>query len=259
MIKILPIIALLLTAATCLSSELTARSDRNKKDGTDRRVVQVQQYLSRIIPKKELEMISFKEAAVHIKDSLSFYMKLPYKDKNLPGFLLVKYERGAFQHVKIAIEGYRYNDKRLRNRAREVVISSKNKKLNKKFIMNSSGRVEKMIYPKPKIGNRDTGFSITPFLSYGSINPNRPDSINLVITFDQFEAYIDTNFIFDYIDNLNNDRLHTKVLVHDMIPLVFIAQPSFTLEYSNIDILPAIDIKKIFNSNSRKVDSIPKF
>lgn len=255
--KIISIVVALFTAVNGFSFEQIAKANSCQSDGVERRVIQTQQYLRRTISNKELKALSFTEAVVHIKDSLEFYTKVPYKNKKKSGFLLIKYHAGFFNHAKIEIEGYQYNDKRLRGNSRKVEVSSTNKKLNKKFIMNSSGRVEKMLYPIPKKGTRDTAFSITPFLSYGSVNPNRADSINLTLTFDQFEAYIDTDFIFNNIDSLNYDRLNTKVLIHDMIPLAFVTQPSFTLEYSNIDILPAIDIKKLFNSSRAKIDSIP--
>jgi len=236
-------------------------------DGIDKRIAKVKHYLRKTLIKKEFEGLWFSGAVVHTVDSSAYYMKIPFKDKKRPGFLLVKKTGQHMQYAVIQIEGYSYNAKRLRNKnIMNVTITSKNSSLNKKFTMYATGWVEKMSYPKPSNDIRDTGFSITPFLVYGDFRPRHIDSFNLshidtlkpYVGFEQFEAYLNTNFVFNDIATINHHKLHFSVVVNNMIPLAYEAQPSFTLEFSNSDILPSIDIKKMFGSFDAKADSVKK-
>jgi hypothetical protein len=224
-------------------------------DGIDKRISSVKKYLSTILSKKELNSLSFTETVVHDKDSTTFFAKIPFKDKRRAGFVIVKKRLNYFQYVNVKIEGYQFKDKCFINKkiAKTVIeIISKDKELNKKFVIHASGKVDKMIYPKPANGIRDTAFSIVPFMVHGSLQSGKadPDSKNTAV--DDLDAFIDTNFIFESIDSLNYQKITKGVIIHDMIPLSFKSVPSFELEFSNSEILEAIDIRKMLGT----VDSI---
>jgi hypothetical protein len=120
--------------------------------------------------------------------------------------------------------------------------------------MHSSGWVKQMSYPRPSNGIKDTAFSLVTFIGYGVEDYTKNESAT-----DNYEAFINTNFVFDPIDSLNYHRLHTKVLIHDIIPLAFRTEPSFEFEISNYEILPAIDLKKMLGEFSNPaVDSVKK-
>jgi hypothetical protein len=232
-------------------------SNPNYFDGIDKRVLLARAYLNKKLNKREVENLWFTAAVAHVKDATDFFVKIPYKDKSFGGFMLVKKNKFGFQYAKIKIEGYAYDARRLRDKDLiNVIIVSSDKRLNKKFYMHKSGWVQKMYYPKPRKYLRDTGFSITPFLGYANMGSENNDSAGISVSFEQFEAYLNTNFVFDVIDSLNHQKLHAKVLVQDMIPLGFVQKPSFELEYLNSDILPGIDIKQMFKRFDNKPDSL---
>ncbi len=224
-------------------------------DGIDKKISIVKKYLSNILSKKELNLLSFTETVVHDKDSTTFFAKIPFKDKKRDGFMIVKKQLNYMQYVNIKIAGYQFNDKCFINKkiaTTAVEIISNDIKLNKKFVIHASGKVDKMIYPKPANGIRDTAFSIVPFMVHGSLQSNKADSDSKNSAVDDLDAFIDTNFIFESIDSLNYQKMTKGVIIHDMIPLSFKRAPSFELEFSNSEILEPIDIKKMLGN----IDSI---
>jgi hypothetical protein len=211
------------------------------RDGIDKRIAQTKRYLAANLSKKELKSLLFSEAVVHTKDSSDYYIKIPFANVNYPGFMLVKKQGNRFQYAQIRIQGYRYKDTALFTikdtatfrRHIPVVISSNTKKINKTFMITCTGKVEKMTSPRPENGIKDTAFSLISFMPYIPEPGNEMSLVNM-------------NFIFDPIDTLNYQKLNKGVIIHDMIPLAFRQVPSFTLEFSNSDILKPIDIKKMF-------------
>jgi hypothetical protein len=214
-------------------------------DGIDKRMVKVKQQLAKILSAKEMKALAFARAVVHTNDSTAFYAKIPFADTARPGFVLVKKQKDKIQYVQVNIQNYHCRDTFIYDMRRPVVIASRDKKLNKKFTMNVWGRVDKMAYLVPKNGIRDTAFSFVPFMVY-DMTPGKPQS------------YINMNFVFDPIDSLNYHKLHTKVLVHDLITLSFKNEDSFEIELGNSDILPAIDLKKMLGAFGSPPDSLKK-
>lgn len=233
-------------------------------DGVDKRVLLVTDYLRKVMPKKSFLALSFSEAVCHIKeeDTSSFYMKIPFVNKKLPGFVLVKKKGNQLQYAGISIEQYRFKDSTLlksTNSSIRVVIRSANQWLNKDFVMQRNGKTKNMqLHLSRYTVQADTVFKNIPFLLYGYFKTDSRHPGNSPVTPDLFEAYLNTNFIFDQVDSLLYHQRHTPVLVHDMIPLGFSPMPSFTFEFSNADILPAVDIHKLLGTGQLRKDSLRK-
>jgi hypothetical protein len=230
--KITPVLILIFIFTTGFIDYKLTRGDAYliaTYDGIDKRIIHVKKYLQNVLSNNELNALSFSGAVIHAKDSAGYFVKVPFKDKKITGFFLVKKERNHFKAVQINIKSYHLNDSVIHNMQTVIEIESKDKKLRKKCLIDFRGRIQNMYYPKAKNAGIDTIYSVVPLiLNDGTIGVER--------------TYINTNLIFDDIDSLNNAALTKGVIIHDLIPLAFKASPSVELEFGNWTILKPVNL-----------------
>lgn len=222
-----------------------ANTPTHPKDGIDKRIKKIKLLLNKKMSPQQMNALAFNEAAIHAKDSTTYYMKIPYKNAKKNGFLIVKNTNGKVGCVDLAIQGYKIKDTTLAIYFPIVTVSYPiDKRPSKTLISNKRGLLEKVTIKGQDNYIMDSIYKVVSLFMLSS-----SDNIS-------FKAYINVSLLFDNIDSLNNKARNDGIIIQDLIPLIFNSGFSIELEYSNSNVLPAIDLKEAFKRFDSKQDNI---
>lgn len=238
-------ILVLTTALVIFFCQFTIADIYNQKDGIDKRIKWTKQLLSKKMTTQQINALLFNEAVIHTKDSMAYYIKIPYKNTKRNGFLIARNVNGNLDCVELTLQGYKFKDTALANYFPVVSVSYPlDKRPTRTFISNKKGLIEKVIVKRQENYIMDSIYKVVSLFMLSS-----NDNIS-------FEAYLNVSLLFDNIDTLNSKARNDGIIIQDLIPLRFNWNSFVDFEFSNSNVLPAIDLKEAFKRFDSKQDSI---
>jgi hypothetical protein len=243
--KITLVIFLVLSCSSLFAgNEISAKG----YDGIDKRIRKAKFFLSKKLSAKQINELAFDGAVIHAKDSATQYIKIPYKNPATPGFIIVKSSKDKSDFARLTIQNYRAKDTTFHNFFPNVKIDkSPQSKTAKIIISNKRGFIEKVTKQGDLNYKMDSIYNVvTFFLSIYSTNAPG------------MKIYLNVALLFDNMDSLNNQAYHKGVIFQDIIPLSFEPEACMEAEFSNSNVLPAIDLKKMLGVFGNPPDSLKK-
>lgn len=219
---------------------------QKKQDGIDIRIRTAQKFLTKHLNKKQMHSLDFTKAVVHKRDSLAYYVKVPYRKNGTVHFMMIRNEAGKMAFVNVEIDILIANNK---------LTGASTIKTWRRMFNNAPDRVTNY-----KI---DYKGQVTQITENGKLK-NEVDSIYKVVTLvtglqqsgKPMQLYLNASLMLDDMTALNRKARQNGIIVQDIVPIRFSDSNSFELEYDNSKVLPAIDIKEAFKKFSNKPDSV---
>jgi hypothetical protein len=238
-----------ITASLVLFCQVAvAHTSSNQKDGIDKRITKAKLFLSKKLSVNEMNQLDFAEAVLHTRDSFVHYIKVPYKSNKKNGFMILKSSSGKLDCVNLEIMGYKRKDTVLKNYFPIVNLSYPlDKRATKTLVSNKWGFLDTVIIKNSRNYLMDSIYKVVSFF----LPLSNSETKSLMI-------YLNVSLLFDNIDSLNNKAYHDGIIIQDVVQLAFNSSDCVDYEYSNSNVLPAIDLKEAFKHFDNKPDSIKK-
>jgi hypothetical protein len=202
---------------TIIAMPAFAQKSEAKNDSIVTEAAAAQQWLSKVLLSRVVKSLAFERATLHKINStinnVQYYMKIPYRDRSVQGFMLLQKSDKGFQYAQLYSKSYHYRD---------TVIITENSTWQIVY-----GKVKRYL----KLGNHglviavndksasDAIFKHVSFISIGQSSLGIRSELNV-------------SLIFENITKLNNQVKTVNKIIQHLIPISFENHEAIELEYN---------------------------